>query len=165
MIRTTGGVPISPHGGTATSDTSASLTTLGAVGARKSYRSDNTAQDSARPRRLDQERPRTPRSPNSTNPDARGEDVTAQRVLCDRSGSASWQQFARCAGIDLNVFFPPHGRSVQPAKRICEQCTVRAYCLAHALQRGEIYGVWGGTSEDDRRLLRRAARVLAGASR
>lgn len=36
------------------------------------------------------------------------------------------------------------------AKKICSQCPVRLICLADALRRRES-GVWGGTTEDERK--------------
>jgi WhiB family redox-sensing transcriptional regulator len=39
------------------------------------------------------------------------------------------------------------------AKAICDLCAVRGQCLKFALQRGEAHGIWGGTSESERRVL------------
>jgi len=39
------------------------------------------------------------------------------------------------------------------AKAICDLCAVRGQCLEFALQRGEAHGIWGGTSESERRVL------------
>ena len=66
-----------------------------------------------------------------------------------------WMQHALCAQTDPEVFFPEVGESVEPAKRVCRRCDVRVQCLDWALQHGERYGVWGGTSERERRALRR----------
>ena len=45
---------------------------------------------------------------------------------------------------------------VDQAKAVCAACLVRVPCLEDALARGERYGVWGGTSEEDRRAMRKA---------
>lgn len=45
------------------------------------------------------------------------------------------------------------------AKRVCAGCPVRLECLEWAIQRNEI-GVWGGTTEDERRLMVRKATGL-----
>ncbi|MFD9668910.1 WhiB family transcriptional regulator [Rhodococcus sp. NPDC059968] len=45
----------------------------------------------------------------------------------------------------------PRVRREREAKRICSQCPVVDQCRTYALSAGERYGVWGGTSEDDRR--------------
>lgn len=67
-----------------------------------------------------------------------------------------WQMDARCAGTDVETFYPEKGGSAKPAKRICSGCDVRADCLEFALDLDEKFGVWGGRSERERRRLQRA---------
>ncbi|MCO8127862.1 WhiB family transcriptional regulator [Acidimicrobiia bacterium EGI L10123] len=66
-----------------------------------------------------------------------------------------------CRGADPDLFFPDRGESLEPAKRICSECVVRDECLEHALASGERFGVWGGTSERERRRIRRSRRTAA----
>jgi WhiB family redox-sensing transcriptional regulator len=40
---------------------------------------------------------------------------------------------------------------------ICARCRFTARCLQLALDTGEIHGVWGGTTEKERRKMRKAA--------
>jgi len=54
------------------------------------------------------------------------------------------------------------------AKRVCEECAVKQDCLEFALETNQDCGIWGGTSEDERRQIRRdiaaerrAARITA----
>lgn len=59
------------------------------------------------------------------------------------------------------LFFPigtsgPALRQIDEAKRICQACQARTPCLAWALDQGISSGVWGGTTEDERRAIRRA---------
>ena len=54
-------------------------------------------------------------------------------------------------------FYPELGESTGPAKRVCAGCLVRDECLAFAVEHREI-GVWGGTSDKERRSMRFAAR-------
>lgn len=68
----------------------------------------------------------------------------------------AWQADALCAQTDPEAFFPEKGGSTREAKRICENCEVRAQCLEYALQNDERFGIWGGLSERERRRLRRA---------
>jgi WhiB family redox-sensing transcriptional regulator len=60
-----------------------------------------------------------------------------------------------CRGVDPDLFFPERGESSQEAKDICQTCDARMACLEFALLNGEKFGVWGGTSERQRRILRR----------
>jgi WhiB family redox-sensing transcriptional regulator len=41
-------------------------------------------------------------------------------------------------------FFAEDPQDLRRAKALCQDCPVRAACLAGALQRGEPWGVWGG---------------------
>lgn len=68
-----------------------------------------------------------------------------------------WRARALCTETDPEVFFPERGGKTRPAKRVCRSCEVRAECLAYALGHGVEHGIWGGTSEQERRRLRRAA--------
>jgi WhiB family transcriptional regulator, redox-sensing transcriptional regulator len=65
-----------------------------------------------------------------------------------------WQDRAGCIGADHDVFFPltPHDETA--AKAICAWCPVRTDCLEYATAHF-LEGIWGGTTEDERRLERR----------
>jgi WhiB family transcriptional regulator, redox-sensing transcriptional regulator len=72
---------------------------------------------------------------------------------------------AACKGEDPELFFGPSAEFVTTrqqreakAKAICARCPVRAECLEFALDTREAYGVWGGTSEDERRAVLRQRR-------
>jgi WhiB family transcriptional regulator, redox-sensing transcriptional regulator len=71
----------------------------------------------------------------------------------DGPDELSWQDAARCAEVDPEIFFPERGGSVREAKRICRGCEVRAKCLAYAVDHGIAFGIWGGLSERQRRPL------------
>jgi WhiB family redox-sensing transcriptional regulator len=73
----------------------------------------------------------------------------------------TWQARGSCVGVDPDLFFPQRGESVVEAKAICVGCPVRAECLAHALERNERFGIWGGLSERERRAIRRRRRQHA----
>ena len=66
-----------------------------------------------------------------------------------------WYDRAACLEVDADTFFPEKGGSSRPAKRVCAACTVRAECLAYALDNDERFGIWGGLSERERRQLKR----------
>ena len=73
----------------------------------------------------------------------------------------SWRSQARCLGSDPDLFFPL-GSTGKPlaqaemAKGLCVGCTVRELCLLYALQTNQVTGVWGGTTEEERRSIRRS---------
>jgi WhiB family redox-sensing transcriptional regulator len=69
-----------------------------------------------------------------------------------------WMRHAACRGIDPELFFPHRGEDTRSPKAVCRRCPVRRACLDYALDTGERFGVWGGTSETDRRRLRREGR-------
>jgi WhiB family transcriptional regulator, redox-sensing transcriptional regulator len=65
-----------------------------------------------------------------------------------------WLEAGACRGLDPEIFFPERGEDERPAKKICRACTVRTECLTYALDSAEKFGIWGGTSERQRRRLR-----------
>lgn len=70
-----------------------------------------------------------------------------------------WMPEGLCRQADPDAWFPERGEHVgETAKKICHLCPVESACLRYALDNGEKFGVWGGTSERERRrLLRRAS--------
>ena len=69
-----------------------------------------------------------------------------------------WVSYAACLDSDPYLFFPGPDGDTGEALRICSSCAVREQCLDYALMARERYGVWGGTTERERRrLLRRSA--------
>ncbi len=63
-----------------------------------------------------------------------------------------WHARAACRGRGPELFFPPSGEDGLMAKALCARCPVREECLAAG--RKEL-GIWGGTSERERRKRRR----------
>lgn len=71
-----------------------------------------------------------------------------------------WRQRALCRSQDPELFFPigstgPAATQVDDAKAVCRRCPSVDPCLTWALETGQDAGVWGGTSEDERRALAR----------
>jgi hypothetical protein len=71
-------------------------------------------------------------------------------------------QRIKCKGL-VAFFYPNKPNSeVAKAKAVCNgldgspPCVFRETCLKHAIDNHEAYGVWGGTSERDRRKIQRA---------
>jgi len=80
----------------------------------------------------------------------------------------AWRARAACRNSSPELFFPIGAtglalEQIDAAKAVCERCAVRAECLDFALATNQEAGIWGGTSEDERRALRR--RLAAGATR
>ena len=77
------------------------------------------------------------------------------------NGGGDWQKRANCSPDDAKLFFSESGtrnepKEVKEAKAICRKCPVVEQCLKYALNNGEIgYGVWGGLTPKERRMLRR----------
>ena len=74
---------------------------------------------------------------------------------------ATWRLNAACRQVDPELFFPvgttgPAIDQVGRAKGICQGCPVREACLGWALRNQIAFGIWGGTTEEDRQALRRA---------
>ncbi|MEV4333477.1 WhiB family transcriptional regulator [Streptomyces sp. NPDC049597] len=74
----------------------------------------------------------------------------------------NWRDLSACTEEEPDLFFPigttgPAVFQVEQAKAVCRRCPVTAICLDWALQHGEDEGVWGGTSEDERRAMKRRA--------
>lgn len=63
----------------------------------------------------------------------------------------SWQESAQCKNYPPAAFFPSDGVGVDAARKICETCVVKDPCLEFALENRIEHGVWGGTSERERR--------------
>ena len=55
--------------------------------------------------------------------------------------------YARCAdghGTLTHLFFSEDEFDIARAKAICTKCGLAEACLSGALERAEVYGVWGG---------------------
>jgi WhiB family transcriptional regulator, redox-sensing transcriptional regulator len=72
-----------------------------------------------------------------------------------------WRSAAACQSADPELFFPisDSGKSLEQvaeAKAICAGCPVRRDCLTFALRTGQVYGIWGGTTTEERAIARRS---------
>jgi WhiB family redox-sensing transcriptional regulator len=81
--------------------------------------------------------------------------MSPEAIPEDSSYSVIWQDRANCLGVNPDLFFPERGASSVEAKKVCAECVVRLECLDYALVHGEKFGIWGGTSERQRRRMRR----------
>jgi WhiB family redox-sensing transcriptional regulator len=72
-----------------------------------------------------------------------------------------WMARGLCRGRPAADFFPSDGVGVERARQICAECPVCTRCLEYALAERIDHGVWGGTSERQRRRLQKARREAA----
>lgn len=70
-------------------------------------------------------------------------------------GRLDWMQDGTCGEVDGDLWFPEKGDSSREVKAVCAGCPVRTECLEYALANDERFGVWGGTSEKERRRIKR----------
>ncbi len=81
----------------------------------------------------------------------------------------NWRADGACLSADPDLFFPrssagPAEKQIARAKRICAGCLVRQECLDFALSHDQVYGIWGGTTPEDRQRDRRRMRRAAAAA-
>ncbi|CAM5372947.1 MULTISPECIES: WhiB family transcriptional regulator [Streptomyces] len=96
--------------------------------------------------------------------------VPPQRVpVRERDQDTPWHSDAVCRRDEAGLFFAPSKEPTaarlareEAAKRVCAQCPVMIQCREHALLQPEPYGVWGGLTAAERRvvLARRRRRDL-----
>ncbi|MFP5488939.1 MAG: WhiB family transcriptional regulator [Acidimicrobiia bacterium] len=70
----------------------------------------------------------------------------------------TWRTRAACRGLPTSLFYPVPGVPVGAALAVCTRCPVRSECDDFARSTGEVHGVWGGRTEEER------AGVLAAAT-
>lgn len=75
-----------------------------------------------------------------------------------------WRDDATCRDLDPDLFFPVGVtgmavEQIEAAKSFCTNCASLEACLEFAITTNQEYGVWGGTTEDERRVLRRQWRA------
>src|ERR1700752_966753 len=78
-----------------------------------------------------------------------------------RGESTDWRDSAAGRHQDPELFFPegtvgPAQRHADQAKQVCQACPVRTSCLEFALRLGLAFGIWGGTTAEERRYIRHA---------
>jgi len=87
--------------------------------------------------------------------------------------ASDWRAAAACLHADPDLFFPiatagPARTEAARAKTYCARCPVRRQCLEFAEAHAPVYGIWGGTTLEERQWVRRkeqrAARARARAA-
>jgi WhiB family transcriptional regulator, redox-sensing transcriptional regulator len=86
--------------------------------------------------------------------------LTQSRSLALSLENDDWREMSACRDTDPDLFFPvgttgPAIEQIENAKAVCRTCEVQQACLQYALSTNQDSGIWGGTSEEERRVLRR----------
>ncbi|MGZ6005420.1 MAG: WhiB family transcriptional regulator [Candidatus Saccharimonadales bacterium] len=84
-----------------------------------------------------------------------GYTLEVSRRLFSAHDADWWKGFGKCVVENTEIFFPELGSNGTEAKAICAECEVKAECLAYALADISIQGVWGGTSDKERKDIRK----------
>jgi WhiB family redox-sensing transcriptional regulator len=76
------------------------------------------------------------------------------------SADYTWRKTAICRDTDPDLFFPVGTTGyalvqIDKAKQVCGECPACEDCLQYALETNQDSGIWGGTSEEERRQIRR----------
>ena len=96
--------------------------------------------------------------------------LTLDRPVVDPSETdPDWRHHAACRHCSPDLFFPAGTtgaalHEIAAAKAVCMACPVQSQCLRFALRTGQAYGIWGGTTEDERVTMRRLARRRSAAA-
>ncbi|RNM12242.1 WhiB family transcriptional regulator [Nocardioides pocheonensis] len=74
-----------------------------------------------------------------------------------------WTVLAACLDEDPDLFFPAGERGAAPAqleraRKICQSCPVRGWCLQLALRIDADHGMWGGTTPHERQRFKSRSR-------
>ena len=83
---------------------------------------------------------------------------------------ADWRDDALCRDTDPELFFPvgTTGNAlvqIDNAKEVCGECSSAQGCLDFALDTNQDSGIWGGLTEEERRVIRRKRVAAARAAR
>ena len=77
-----------------------------------------------------------------------------------RDLAGPWHASAACRRDEAGMFFAPSKEPTaarlsreEAAKRVCARCPVMLECREHALLQPEPYGVWGGLTAAERRVV------------
>ena len=87
--------------------------------------------------------------------------VASSAILPDDRLLEGWYLRGACRGMESSIFYPDPAQAAEEARAldVCSGCEVRSECLEHALARRESTGIWGGTTERDRRRILRRRRT------
>ena len=76
-----------------------------------------------------------------------------------------FKERGECRNYDPELWWPngatgDEAIKAELAKSICQQCPVKLDCLSYAIEHRQFFGIWGATTEEERRNDRREARRI-----
>jgi len=86
--------------------------------------------------------------------------VTLTWVRTHDWDAQAWRSRSLCRDSNPDLFFPVGATGtavdqIEAAKSVCGVCEARVECLEFALATNQEAGIWGGTTEEERRALRK----------
>ena len=84
-------------------------------------------------------------------PEASATAVTLEEML----RRPEWHQRAACKGVGPSDYVRGRGANYEAVRPLCEDCLVHQECLETALGDTDLVGLWAGTTELERREIRR----------
>lgn len=81
-------------------------------------------------------------------------DEDAHFTLAHVPVTGEWAAAGACRGVDSRIFFPVSGDTTDMAIAMCKRCPVLKDCRDYAVSYPKLRGVWGGMSEQDRKVYR-----------
>lgn len=84
-------------------------------------------------------------------------DVLKGTQICRRCPRPDdWQMHAKCLDTNPDLFFPEHDdyETIAIAKKVCEYCPIKGFCLEDGWTEKK-WGIWGGFTPEERNHLRK----------
>lgn len=105
-------------------------------------------------------RPGDPRLVSDRKPPTERRAVALTWIRTHDWDADDWRKRSLCRDSNSELFFPIGATGIaldqiDAAKDVCGVCPVHGECLEFALATNQEAGVWGGTTEDERRKLRK----------
>jgi WhiB family redox-sensing transcriptional regulator len=77
-----------------------------------------------------------------------------------KNNTTDWKWDAACTGMGPEVFYLEQGKKaennmkIRAARQVCNHCPVRRECLQYALDNHIGFGIWAGTTPQQRKRIR-----------
>lgn len=85
-----------------------------------------------------------------------GHELTGRMPVPHSLGGVGWQEYARCRGQDPAMWVLGPTSAYVRQRAVCARCPVCTDCLESAIADVNLVGLWGGTDDVQRQVLRQA---------